>query len=478
VIFLVLLTRLLRPEDFGLFGMVAVFLGFGALLADQTLGPAVAQRLTVTSAHLDSVFWYSVLSGGALSAAFYLLAPALAAFYGVPHLDVFARALSVLFLVNSLSVVPRAVLQRRVAVDRLARIDFMAALSAGTVAVALALAGRGAWSLVAQAGTLGVVTVAGLWWSSRWRPGVEVRWESFRELLPYGANVLGSNVSEYWARNADSLLIGRLVGTLGLGLYSRAYTFVFMPVTQVNMLIGKVLFPMMCSVQRDVERARQVYLRAVSFLALIVAPMLAGLFVTATALILTLFGREWIGMVPVLRILAAAGGLQVFYLFGSIIYSSHGRTDLLLRWGIRNSLVLIAGISVGAAFGTVAAVAWGFLAANVVVIGPAINAPGRLLGIRFGDVARAASPPVLCAVAMGVIAWGAGQLVPGGAPSWIRLVAQIATGIGVYLALLIHTRIAIFGEFVGLLLGEQRGAAVVTFLRAGAVTGSSSQRTS
>lgn len=461
VVFLVLLTRLLAPEDYGIFGMVFVFLGFAALLGDQTVGPALAQRPEIRAAHLDSVFWYGLLLGGTLSAAFFVLAPVIADFYQVPALVPFARVLSGLFVVNSLSVVPRAILQRRVAVDRLARVDVAAATVGGTLAVAMAAWNWGAWSLVGQYAAVGLVTASWLWWSAGWVPGTEVRWRAFRELLPYAGNLLGSNVLDYWARNTDTLLVGRLVGSVGLGLYSRAYTVVFMPIVVLNMLLGKVLFPTLCAVQANIPRAREVYLRASGFFLLVAAPMMLGLYVTAPDLVPVLFGRQWMGIVVVLRILALAAVIQAFYLPAALIYSSQGRADLLLRWGMRNAIVLVLGISAGAAVGSVMSVALGFLVANLLVVVPALRGPGRLISITPADVARATAGACGCAVAMAAAAWGVRALLPAGSPEWLRLVAAIPTGGAVYAVLLARFRVRAFADFLRVLIGERRSGVLL-----------------
>jgi O-antigen/teichoic acid export membrane protein len=458
VVFLVWLTRLLRPEDYGDFGMVAVFLLFVGLLAEPGIGPALVQRPEVDRVHLDSAFWFSSLLGALCAAAFALLAPTIAAFYGLDRLEPLARALAVTFLLNGIAIVPRAVLQRRMAVGGLMWIDVAAVLTGGALAVAMALRGLGAWSLVGQQLAVAAIPLLLVAWSARWRPGFSARWTAMRELLGYSGRLLGTSAVSYWARNTDNLLVGKLLGSAALGVYSRAFTLMFMPLTQANMLVGRVLFPTLCALQGELERFRRTYLRASTLLVLFIVPVMLGLFASAPWLVLALFGPRWVGVIGVLRLLSLAGVVQALYLPTSWVFAALGRMDLLLRWATFTSAVVVAGIAAGAALGSSRAVAGGYLLGSLAVLWPALKMPARVMELRPVDLLRPAFAPLACAALMAGTVWGAGILLDGREPALV-LAVQVTIGVLLYAGLLAWAGVESLRDLMVLLVGERRGSA-------------------
>src|SRR5690606_5311141 len=243
-------------------------------------------------------------------------------------------------------------------------------------------------------------------------PGLQFSVSAVRELLGYSSSLVGFGFVNYWARNADNLLIGKYLGSAALGVYSRAYSLMLLPISEVISVLGSVMFPALSSIQQDRARVKRIYLRAMPMIALIAFPMMLGLVAVAEPFVLTLFGERWIGVAPLLRTLCFVGVIQSMCSPTGWIYTSQGRTDRMFWWGIGGSGTLIVGIVVGVLQGTVQAVALCYFLANVVICYPCIAIAGRLIDLRFAEVARSVSGPLLCAMAMAVLVWGAGRLLP------------------------------------------------------------------
>lgn len=434
VLIFVLLTRFLLPADYGLFGMAMVFLGFAALLVEPIFGAALVQRREVGEPHLSSVFWLNLGIGTVLTLLFWTLAPAIARFFGEPLLPPLVRVLSLNFVLASLGIVPRALLQRRLALRQLAVIDVLATICAGGAAVAAAAFDLGVWSLAVQALGLSTILAILLAWAGHWSPRPLFSGAAVGELLGYTANLLGSHVAAYWARNADNLLIGKLLGTVALGSYTRAYSLMLVPVSQTTVAIGKVVFPALATVQGDRERCRQIFLRAVGLAAFLVFPVMLGLLATAESLVLALFGRPWAPIIPVLRIFCLVGVAQTLLQPLSWIYTSQGRTDWMLRWGLISSGAVVAAIAVGAWIGSIHSVAWSVLIAHVLLLYPSIAAAGRIIHMRVGEVTRKVAGVLGCSVLMALAAWVAGQVLPGSWSPAVRLLVQVLVGVVSYAA--------------------------------------------
>src|SRR5690554_1741922 len=447
----VILARLLVPEDFGLVGMVAVFLGFAALFGEFGFSSALVYQPDLRPIHSVSIFWINILAGVLIAALFWVSAPYIARFYDAPALERITQVIGLNFVLSASSIVPLALLRRSMSFNRIAVLNVTAALVAGGVAILLAYMGLGAWAIVTQGLVSATSTSLLALALAGWRPRLQFSVSAVRELLGYSSNLVGFGFVNYWARNADNLLIGKFLGSFALGIYSRAYTLMLLPISEVISVLSTVMFPALSSIQQDKARVKSIYLRAMPMIALVAFPMMLGLIVVAEPFVLTLFGERWIAVAPLLRILCVVGVIQSMCSPTGWIYTSQGRTDWMFWWGIGGSGTLIVGIVVGVLHGTAQAVAFCYLLANVLTCYPCIAIPGRLIDLRFSEVARSVQGPLLCATLMAAIVWGAGTLLPESWPPVARLTSLVALGVVSYSALVLGSRLAVVAELRDLL---------------------------
>jgi O-antigen/teichoic acid export membrane protein len=423
----VVLARLLLPADFGLVATIAVFTGFVTLFVDFGLSAALIQRTTLTERHRSSAFWMNLAAGLLLAGVVAALAPGLARFFNAPRLVDLTLVLSLNFVVGSLAIVQSALLQRSMNFRRLGAIGIVSTVIGGAAAIAMAVTGYGVWSLIVQlVATTGARTTL-LWFGSDWRPRRIVDREAMRELWRFSRNLAGYTAVNYWARNADNLVIGKFVGATGLGIYSRAYNLMLMPIQQISTVTARVMFPALSRIQTDPERVKRAYLRAVGIIALLSFPATAGLFVVAKPFILTLYGAKWAGVVPILQILCVAGLMQPVAATTGWIYQSQGRTDWLFRWGLVASTTMICAFGIGIIWG-VKGVAVAYAIAIYGVLYFTFAIPGRLIGMQVRDVFVAVRGALVSALGMAGIVWAAGSMLP---PAWPpAAVLLIQFGIG------------------------------------------------
>src|SRR5262245_15436776 len=228
------LARLLAPQEFGFFAMATAFTGFISLFREMGLSAATVQRREITHGQITVLFWIHLSMGLLISVIMFLLAQPIAWFYHNPALANLVRVLSLGPTVGGLAVQHNALLQRQMKFDTRATINLGSTLSAALVGTALAWGGMGYWALAAMSLTEESVSTAASWWACRWRPGLPRRGASVREILAFGGHLAGFNVINYLARNLDNVLVGRFAGAGALGLYSRAYQLLMMPLNQIN----------------------------------------------------------------------------------------------------------------------------------------------------------------------------------------------------------------------------------------------------
>lgn len=430
-----LLARLLGPSEFGLIGMALVLSGFLSLMGELGLGAALVQRADLDERHRSSAFWLSVATGIFFALLLCASAPAIAAFYREPRLVPVIRVLSIDFVIAPLRSVQSALLSRSMAFKALAAVEITGVVTSSTVAVVLAFKGYGVWALVARTLTSSSLQTLVLWSVSRWRPSFRADRQAIADLWKFSSHLLGFGIVNYWARKADDLLIGRFLGSAPLGLYSRAYGTMMMPLTEITGVFGKVMFPMLSRIQDDKARSKAIYLRAISAISMVTFPIMLVLLVASEPIVLALYGEKWRGMLTTLQIYCVVGAFQSIGTTVGWIYQSQGRTDLMLRWGLVASTLIVGAIGVGVYFGSIEAVAIAYATINLVVLSyPLFAVPGRLIGLTPGEVAGACSGSLCCALAGAALAWLAGHFLGGSLPiGWLAL-AEVGAGLAGTLA--------------------------------------------
>lgn len=446
----VILVRLLSPREFGLVAMVTVITGFASIFAELGLSAALVQKRDVRSEHLSSVFWVNIAAGITLTALFVLGAPLIAGFYGEPMLLSLTMVIALSFVIQSTAIVQRTLLSKALDFRRLSFAEIGAATGAGIIAITMALAGFGVWSLVAKSIVSAVIMTTTLWLMSDWRPAMSFSWASVKELLGFSSNLLGEKTLNYWVRNIDNLLIGKVLGSGSLGIYSRAYAIMLFPLRNISGVIARVLFPALSTIQQDKQRVKRAFLRVVRVISLITFPLMLGLFVTAESFVLAVFGQQWSEMIPILRILCFIGVAQSIVTLVGSLFLSQGRADLQFRLGLFIKPMLIMGIVIGLNWGIVG-VAIGYAAAVTVAQYLNLRFAGSLVDISYSEVLLELSGAFLCAATMGVCVYGVGHLLPQEWGHFGRLAVQVPAGIIIYLILVHGFKLRAYSEVRNLL---------------------------
>ena len=454
----VFLARLLTPREFGLVAMVTVFSGFASLFNDLGFGPALIQRQVIEERHYCSVFWLNVLFGIILAGILAGASPLIAKFYREPRLIPIVLLVGLCFPINSLGLVQKASLTREMDFRSLGLIDFGNVTISGIIAIVLAWRGFGVWSLVCQMLCMTIFEVAGLWCFSSWRPRVSFDRAAIRELFGFSSNLTGFTAINYWYRNGDNLLVGKFFGSAALGIYSRAYNLMLMPLSQITYVVSKVMFPALSRLQEDKARVRSIYLRSIAMIALVTFPLMLGLLVVADHFILAIYGNAWAGVIPILRVFCVLGMVQSIYSTIGWIYQSQGRTDWMFRWGVFSAAVSIAGISLGVWLGSPLAIAVCLTVIGILLLPPGFGIPGKLIGVTTRDVAQSVLGVTACAAGMAVSVWIFGVFLPHGWSHWAHLGIEVSVGAAVYVLLIHFFQLAPYRECQAMLLQQVKAA--------------------
>jgi O-antigen/teichoic acid export membrane protein len=428
------LARLLVPDDFGLMSVTLVVVGILGLVRDLGTGVTIVQVPTLTTRLISTLFWSNVALGLVAVVGVALLAPAIAALFREPRLAEILAVSSFAFAISSLSIVQQALLERAMRFRAVATVELVSVVMGGIVGVAAALAGFGVWSLVAQALAAAVASSVLYTLAGRWLPTRQFSLSDLRGVARFGLGVTGFNLLNYASRNADYVLIGARLGAGPLGQYTLAYRVMLYPLQAVSAVISRATFPIYARLQADDARLRELYLRAVSMIALIAFPMVFGVMATSDRLVAVLFGPKWAEAGEVLAILAPVGLVQVIATTVGPLYQAKGRASLMLGWGIVSGIATVAAFAIGLGWGIVG-VAAAYLVITLVLAYPGLALPYGLIGLTLPALLRVIVRPAICGAGMFLTVAIASRLVGQPVGSLVTFLALAIGGAGIYLLL-------------------------------------------
>lgn len=431
----IVLARLLTPHEYGIAAMALVLTTLVFIFSDLSLGAAVVQRKLITEADRSTVFWTSLAIGSLFTVAGIAAAGPIAAFYGEPQVRPLFIALSLSFVLTSLQVTQASLLQREMRFRALTGRRMAAVVLGGVVGIVIAALGYGAWALVGQQIAVSVVSTVLLWVLSPWRPSLTFSIASLRSLGGFSLNVFGARLVSYFNRNTDSLLIGRVLGSSTLGLYSVAYTIVVMPLYRLVNPIQDVLFPAYSRLQDERERLADVWLRINRVAAATLVPLMVGLIVVAPDFIVVVLGERWRDATPVLQVLAVVGLLQALAALGHRVLEAVGRPGTILRFTLLELAVTVPALFIGVNWGVVGvATAYAVVTAPLALFFAWLTT--RALEIPLTRLFAAMSGVIQAAFVMAAVVWLARRgLVASETGAAYRLLLLIALGGAVYVPL-------------------------------------------
>ena len=393
---MVVLARLLTPDDYGLIGMVTVVTGFAAMFKDAGLSMATIQKDRITRDQITTLFWINVFISGVLGLCVMAGSPLVAWFYGRPELTAVTAVLSLSFIISGLTLQHQALLRRHMYFGTLATIQIAAQVLTLGVTIVLALLGWRYWALIV--GSV-VTTLASVlltfvfcpWVPGRWKKGTGVR-----GMLMFGGHMTGFEFVSYLARNMDNILIGKFIGADALGLYGRAYRLFMMPIIEIRRPLTNVAEPVLSTLKNQTSRYVKYYQHILNLLATLMIPLTLYCMLEAEFLIRLLLGSQWMGAVPVFQILAITGLIQPLAGTQGLVLLSIGFSKRYFYWGMINAILWCTSFVAGLPYG-IEGVATAYAIVNYAVFIPSLFFCFRGTPIKVSLFLKTLVPPMLVA---------------------------------------------------------------------------------
>jgi len=431
----IIIARLLSPGDYGVMGMAMVFVNFVALINEFGLTAAILRNRDLESRHIAQLGGFGVIIGVVFTLASLTLATPVAWFYENPAVHPVIMLLSLNFTVSALGVLPRALLARDLAFQRLAFIDGISSLVQIAITVLLAWLGFRYYSLVysSLAATL-IGTVLALLWG-----GHKLAWPfPFSEIRPslhIGWHVVIGRIAWYAYQNADFAIVGRVLGTVVLGNYTIGWEVATVPVERVSALVGQVTPSIFASIQHDLASVRRYYLGVVGGIALLTFPAAIGIAMVAKLMVPTVLGDKWVAAIVPLELLAGYAGIRSIDTVTpqALVFTGHSRASMWVSIGA--ALVLPGLFYVGTRWGA-GGVAAMWVISYPVVMFPAYKILFRVLDLSVKSYFGNLMPAITGTAFMAAALWLASPPLEAAVSPKVALVVEILLGAVVYAAAL------------------------------------------
>lgn len=428
--------RLLTPEDYGLVTMVTAFTGVLNMFGCFGLFQAAIQRDELSEAESSSLFWLNVTFGALLTLTAIVAAPMVSAFYSEPRLLEIMEVMAFTFVITAAGVQHGVLLQRRMSFGALAKIDIGALVIATAVSIGMAMNGYDYWAIVSMTITLPLATTIGLWLTTGWIPGRPRIATGLLSMLQFGGGTTLIGFLSYITINIDKLLLGRVWGTEATGLYSRSFYLINFPTENINTTIGEIAFAALSRTKGEPERFRRYFLKGYSLVVTLTLPVTVVSTLFADDLIAVVLGPKWVNAVEIFRILAPT--MLVIAISSPLgwLLNALGLVKRGVYIGLFAASLMITGILIGLPYGP-RGVAIAYSTVMVVKVMPVVIWALHGTGVRVREVAGALAIPLAASVAAAVIAFGVHVLCAATLSPVLRLALDVGSFGAVYLAALL-----------------------------------------
>jgi O-antigen/teichoic acid export membrane protein len=429
------LARILTPEEYGLLAMVVIFIAISNSIVDSGFSNALIRKIDANETDYNTVFYFNILIAFLLYFILYICAPLISSFFKEPLLVSITRVLSIVLVFNSLSIIQRTILVKKVDFKTQTKISLIASIVSGVLGILMAFCECGVWSLVGQQISRQLLNTFFLWYYSKWRPQIEFSVNSFKELFGFGSKLLISGLIDAVYKNIYYIVIGRSYHASLLGQYTRAEQFSFIFSGNLTSVIQRVSFPVLSSIQDDSERLREAYRKIIKTTMLITFACMLGLAAVAKPLILILIGGKWFLAVSFLQIVCLGEMLYPLHAINLNILQVKGRSDIFLRLEILKKTIIVLPIVLGIVYG-IYYLLWGSVCISLISFFLNSYHSSRLVGYSTKDQIKDILPSFIVSSIVAIIMWTITLL---NISLYATLIFQLV--VGMIMAILIYEKV-------------------------------------
>ena len=405
LILISILARFLSPADFGLMALVNVVIEFSSYFIDAGFSNIIIHKQDINRKQLSSIYWLSIATGIFIYLIIFVLSPLLSSFYGEKELEPLLKLVAITFLIIPFGQQHKSLFQKELKFNTIATIEIISRSISFIVGVSAAINGFGVYSLALMVLSNSLASTILLFFRGirNFKPSFSFSHVEIRNFYSFGLYQLGERTLNYFASQIDTIIIGKLLGTNQLGIYTIAKNLIMKPAQIINPIVTKVAFPTMAKVQNNIDSLKKIYLNTIRYLSSVNFPIYIGIAIMAEPLTVILFGNKWIGAIILIKVLAFFGMIRsVFNPIGSLLLA-RGRADLGFFWNVYSSITSAIIIFIGSFWGLLGISLAQSLALIVLSIPFYFSLIKKMIRAEYWEYHSAIVIPLLISLVAGII---------------------------------------------------------------------------
>jgi len=356
----IVLARILTPNDFGLLGIITIFISLGNAIIEGGMGNSIIRDNKATSSDYNAVFYGNLIISLLLYPILFFTAPILSRYFNNDLIVPLIRVYGLSFIISAFFYIQYSIFMKEMSFKKITALNGPAVITGAIVGLVSAYLGKGVWSLVyMQLSTL-VFKVLFYWMFSSWTPQVGFSFKVLKKHLNFGYKLMISSIMDAAMREAYSFIIGKHFSIKTLGHFNHSKSFRNYPVHLLSTVVSSVTFPLLSKIQDDKEKVGRLYAKILRSMFFILTPLMVALIVVAKPLFLLLFTEKWLPAVPYFQLLAITGILIPIHICNLNIFKIFNRTDLFLKLEVIKVLLVCVSLAIGYFWGI-----FGLLYANI-----------------------------------------------------------------------------------------------------------------
>ena len=351
IIFGIFLARMLSPREFGLIGMITIFISVAQVFVDSGLSQSLISKQDCSTRDYSTIFWVNLAVGLFSYGIIWIAAPSIARFYGNPELVSLTRVTSLAIIIGSVTLIQQTILTKDVDFKTLTKSSVTGTLVSGIISILLAYFGFGVWSLVWRTIINQAVRSAVLWNRNRWWPKLYCSKSILKDHFAFGSNILVISIIAALYKNFYNLIIGKNYSEKVLGYYTIADQYSLMPSSTISSITNKVSYPVLSEMQNDNKRLKASINKLITIVMYISFVVMFGLAAVARPLFVIVLGEKWLPSVIMFQSLCLAYAITPMHIINQNIMKIKGRSDLFLKTEIIKYLIFTPLLIAGAIYG-------------------------------------------------------------------------------------------------------------------------------
>ena len=430
----VILARLLFPKDFGIIGMITVFIAISQSFIDSGFSTALIREKKVSQEDYSTVFYFNLVMASVMYIILFFSADAISSFFNEPQLVAILRVLALILIINSFGLIQRTMLVKKIDFKTQTRINVISSITSGIIGIAFAYLGYGVWSLVIRMLSMQFILSLLLCLSNKWIPSLVFKMDSFKRLFGFGWKLLVSGLIDTLYKNIYYVIIGKLFSAIELGYYTNAQKLRDTASQSITTSVQRVSYPVLSSINGENERLRLGYKKILKNSVFITFPIMIGLAVIANPFINLLFGTKWVASIPYFQVLCFAGMLLPLHAINLNILKVKGRSDLFLGLEIIKKVVGVTSIGIVLFLKLgIMGLLWTTVLNSYIAYFINSYFSAELLSYSTKEQIKDIMPIFVASVLMGIIVYFSGTVLPDN--YFIKLVVQIFIGVVTYIGI-------------------------------------------